>query len=90
VTFETKHLIEVSDVLGFEFECKHCKTMIALPSDSTKALWQCPGCNEDWILPGTNEQNAIQDLFKTFKNAERALQGRPFSMRLRIAAPPKP
>jgi len=91
VTYETKYLIDVSDVLGVEFECKKCKTKIALAiTDSAKAVWECPICNEEWIVSGTNEQNAIQNLLRTFKNAADALQGRTFSLKLHIAAPPKP
>ena len=90
MTFETKYLINVSDVLGFEFECNNCKVRVAIPVDSTRTLWKCPACNEDWILPGTDEQNAIKSLLNTFKNAEKALQGRIFSLRLQITAPPKP
>jgi ribosomal protein L37AE/L43A len=90
LTFETKHLISVSDVLGLEFECNHCKAKISLPVEATRAVWQCPVCNADWIISGTDEQNAIQSLLKVFRNAERALQGRPFSLKLQVTAPPKP
>ena len=89
MTFETKHLISVFDVLGVEFQCSHCKAKISLPVDATRALWQCPACNQDWIFPGTEEQNAIQSLLRVFKNADKALQGRPFSLKLEIIAPPK-
>jgi len=88
MTHETKHLINVSDVIGVEFECKHCHARISLPPDATRALWQCPSCNEDWLLPNTDEHNAIQTLLAVFKSTERALQGRSFSLRLQITAPP--
>jgi ribosomal protein L37AE/L43A len=91
VTYETKYLIDVSDILGVELECKKCKMKIALAiADSTKAIWECPICHEDWIIPGSDQQNAIQSLLRTFQNAVHTLQGRPFSMKLQITAPPKP
>jgi len=89
VTFETKHLISIADVLVFEFQCNNCKAKISLTVDATRALWQCPACNQDWILPGTDEQNAIQSLLRVFKNADKALQGWPFSLKLEVVAPPK-
>jgi hypothetical protein len=90
VTYETKYLIDLADILGVELECRKCHAQIALRMlDSTRAIWQCPICNEDWIIPGSDGQNAIQSLLRTLKNAEHALQGRPFSLRLQIATPPK-
>ena len=88
VTHETKHLINVADVSGVDFECKQCRARISLPADATRVLLQCPSCNADWILPNTDEHNAIQTLLAVFKKTERALQGRPFSLRLQITSLP--
>ncbi|HEU0049050.1 MAG: hypothetical protein DMG96_13210 [Acidobacteria bacterium] len=88
MTFETKYLIELSDILGLEFECNKCHTKILFSVDATKTLWQCPACGEDWLNPQTTEHNAIINLLKLVKNSAEALQGRRFAVRLHVSAPP--
>jgi len=50
MTSETKHFIELSDVLGFRFECKNCHTSVMLPLNEFQAglLYNCPNCRRDW------------------------------------------
>ena len=91
MTYETRYLIDIGDILGVELECRKCHAQIALKTlESTRIIWQCPMCNEDWIHPGADGQNAIQTFLRTLKNAEQALQNRPFALRLQITNPPQP
>jgi len=90
VTFETKHMIELSDILGVEFECKNCKGKIVLPLDTTRGFTDCPLCGEVWLSNGSLEENSIRKLLGIFKGAQcGAMKSKTFSLRIQIASPPK-
>jgi hypothetical protein len=89
MTLETKYLIDLSDVIGLEFECRSCHAKVELNIDATRMFYQCPACNADFISPQTQEDNALRAFISLFKDAESALQGRPFSLRMRVNPPPR-
>jgi hypothetical protein len=87
VTLETKHLIDFSDIIGVELECKKCKGKIMLSLGSAKPFWSCPLCNADWLAPETEEHQIIRQLFVTLATADKTMQGRQFTLRLQMALP---
>jgi hypothetical protein len=52
MTSQTKHYIELSDILSLCFTCKDCKMALSFPAFENlkaKKLAQCPACNEPWL-----------------------------------------
>ena len=56
MTVQTKHFIELSDIVALRLECKKCgTTLTSLVGDKidARALRVCPQCSEPWAsLPG--------------------------------------
>jgi hypothetical protein len=83
--------IELSDILGIEFECKHCKGKVALSLDTTRSFPDCPLCGEEWFSNGSIENTSISRLLNIFKNSQAATKGsKDVLLRIHIAAPPQP
>ena len=60
MTIETRCLIELSDILGAEFQCQKCEGRFLLGTDIRRTLLSdCPICNETWLLPETDEYRTI-------------------------------
>ena len=88
MTIETRCLIDLSDVLGVEFQCKHCKARFLLGTDIKQTmLWSCPLCKEDWLSPETEEERTIHGFLNVLKGVNAKMQGRSFSMKLHITSP---
>ncbi len=54
---QTKHFIELADLVGLKFACKHknCKAVLTLPMSEDAlagALLNCPSCTEPWLQQG--------------------------------------
>jgi hypothetical protein len=74
MTSQTKHYIEIGDVLSWSFTCKNCKVALSFPAFEpfkVRKLAQCPTCNEPWLdfpsgstisLAVENFQKALADL----------------------------
>jgi hypothetical protein len=50
MTRQTKHYIEVSEILAVRCECKHCHASLSLPlsKNVAEALIACPQCGKGW------------------------------------------
>jgi predicted nucleic acid-binding Zn-ribbon protein len=48
---EQRTLIELTDIIGVEFECAKCgaKVLYPLAKHYNRILSQCPNCNENWL-----------------------------------------
>jgi hypothetical protein len=57
MTSQTKHYIEIKDLLTLRCDCKNCETSLslALNDSATKSLGCCPSCNKDWAQ-GQNQK----------------------------------
>jgi hypothetical protein len=86
MTFEQRTLIDLSDIVGVEFECHACKAKVALSSNAERTMfWECPVCNRDWLDQDTEEGRTIQSFVNlVLKSIARKLDGRAFSLRLQI------
>ena len=81
MTSQTKHFIELSDIVALRFECKHCHATVSLPISAdikVESLRICPNCNEPWArLPeGSTIELAIKKFIDDFKNFEDLLRRR--------------
>jgi hypothetical protein len=50
MTSETKHFIQLSDIVALCFTCKHCGISLHLGLDKFQpgVLHNCPNCHRDW------------------------------------------
>lgn len=88
MTVETRCLIELSDILGVEFQCQQCKGRFLLGADTRQTLlWDCPLCKEPWLLPETDEYRTIQSFLNTFRSIGAKMEGRRFSLKLLVTPP---
>jgi hypothetical protein len=63
MTHQTKHFIELSDIIGIQIECKSptCgisllaggETLTSLADAHNTTFTQCPTCNHPWTVPST-------------------------------------
>jgi hypothetical protein len=55
MTSQTRHFIELSDVIAMRFECKHCRASLELGMKIEQGtLHHCPSCHRDWALVNTD------------------------------------
>jgi len=89
MTYESKYLIDLGDILGVQIVCHHCKSKIILTQESEKGMIAtCPLCNRDWMEDTTEEYQSLKQLVKLVRTASSILKGRKFSLKLEIAPPP--
>jgi hypothetical protein len=61
MTVQTKHFIELTDLVALRFTCKHCEATLSLPLSDIKLstgenspinmfLGNCPSCGRGWML----------------------------------------
>jgi hypothetical protein len=75
MTSKTHHYIELSDVLGFRFECKYCGAATSYPVDAifnyTK-ISTCPSCTKPWVR--TEAGSSIEEDISTVVQGIRKLR----------------
>lgn len=75
MTSQTKHYIELSDMVALRFECKNCRTAMLIPMeqsfDFTK-LRDCPVCQSDFV--STRTDATVSQEIKNFVSAWTALK----------------
>ena len=72
MTSQTKHYVELSDLLALRCECKHCHATVSLPFGRdvrTEGLYSCPSCNEPWTNFGYGESQSIDPSVRIFMDA---------------------
>ena len=85
MTLETACLIELSDVLGLEFECQKCKARITFDTRTAKGvLGKCPACFEKWVGEETEEYSSLTHLLGYLKSLDTHLKGHNLKVRLRV------
>ncbi|MBZ5706856.1 MAG: hypothetical protein LAN63_16015 [Acidobacteriia bacterium] len=93
MTNHTKTFIDLSDIVGFRFECKNpkCGAALTLPMladiNRGQPLRTCPSCRSSWAQVGgaegygaTNYEMYIEDLVECLKK----LKGAPFGFVLTL------
>jgi len=99
MTSQTKHYIELSDILGLRFECAACNASVSFPLSQKfdlEKLSDCPGCSKTWVTfpMGPSIRGEIETLIRAITQLGGALT--PDSkfptklvLRLEIAASPR-
>jgi DNA-directed RNA polymerase subunit RPC12/RpoP len=69
MTSETRILVDITDIAGVEFKCKHCGAQILYPIehlDTKRIVRICPNCNEEWFVYGGDAETNSFDLVRQF------------------------
>jgi hypothetical protein len=104
MTVQTKHFIELTDLLALRFTCKECGSTLSLPLSDTKLikpqnkrfLDECPSCQCAWAsLNGTTFEPVITKAASALNQLREAMHGDPpvpmgFSLLLEITSEVKP
>jgi hypothetical protein len=91
VTAESKYLIDLTDIIGFEYECHACKGKVTVGGDCRRTVFtECPLCNANWVDVHTQEEQNIREFVNSLRTAVGSLQGRGFTLKLQIAVPITP
>lgn len=79
MTSETRTLIELKDITGIEFKCKHCCATLLYPIgdqlDPKRVVSACPNCKEEWFVFNGERIGAL-DLVREFLTRLKALTTR--------------
>jgi len=79
VTSYTKNYIELRDLLGLHFACKHCDSTLTIPiARIDRGIpSECPNCNETWsdFTSVKSAANVISEFAKAQKQLQQALYG---------------
>jgi hypothetical protein len=91
MTSQTKHYIEVADILGLRCECKECHTALALPlaTDVGKSLLTCPRCGKGWARQANSTSEIlIEEFARKVEQLANTLPHLGFILLLEIASDP--
>lgn len=78
MTIQTKHFIEVSDLVGLRFECKDCGATLTLsPKQKLKgSIEKCPSCHHSWaVLNDSSYEPAFTRFTDTLNQLNQILAG---------------
>ena len=93
MTSQTKHYIEVSDIIGIRCECKECHAALALPlaTDVGKSLLICPRCGKGWARQAhSTSEVLIEEFARKVEQLANALPFLGFTFLLEIKEEERP
>ena len=76
MTSQTKHYIELSDIVGLRGSCLHCGATVSLPLTAMRldGLRSCHNCNEPWaMIAGSSIESTIKTFIDGFSKLEAAI-----------------
>jgi hypothetical protein len=79
MTSEIRTLIDIAEIVGVEFKCKHCGAQVLYPIeklDPERLLRNCPNCKEEWFFFGGDIATNDFDLLRQFVIGLKRLLGR--------------
>lgn len=98
MTSQTKHFIELPDIVALQFECERCGGTVSLSLAKDMRLQMlrvCPNCDRPWMqLPsGSTAELSLQEFIEATKQLTALLGSGQFSgacLRLQIKAEAMP
>jgi hypothetical protein len=93
MTVQTKHFIELADIVALRCECKNpeCQTalLLRLAGDANDSLRLCPKCKRPWALFGeASFEPEIKKFFAVLESLKAVAGKLGFSMTLEIKEVP--
>lgn len=62
MTIQRRTLIEPADIIGIEFECRHCGSRYLVPLQRfDRRVGRCPNCQEKWLKDGHEQEHPSQE-----------------------------
>lgn len=86
MTSEKRIVIEVKDILGFEFECTKCGGRLYIPIDkfdSAKAI--CANCREQWFVQNGPDHIFVQELLQNLKRLAKPITPLAVTVRFQVS-----
>lgn len=91
MTKETRHFIELSDILSFQFRCKKCEATISRPLADFHGnpLDVCQNCSKDWVEPKEVDKTtqSITDFVQSIRDVKRIIERKQFTLQIEISCP---
>ncbi len=90
MTSQTKHYIEMSDILSVRCDCKECGASLSLPLASNLAysLFKCPKCGKPWVrFEGGTYELTITNFMKGMEELKGLLPNAGFNLQFEVSAP---
>ena len=87
MTSQTKHYIEIGDLLAFRCDCKSCGASLSLPlkEDAARSIDSCPSCGKAWAQ-ATNQQE-IARFARQVEHVRILVGTMNFNLLLEVSAP---
>jgi hypothetical protein len=87
MTNETRVFVEISDLLGVEFECGHChaRFLYDLNEVVTRIIATCPNCGE--MFYDGQKASGFQDFFALLRGMRHLTDGSKMKLRIQVNAP---
>ncbi len=79
MTSQTKHYVDLSDIVAVRGECCRCRATISIPTSASplrlEGLRHCPSCNEPWAQVGASSiESTIQKFVDQFNELQQAVK----------------
>lgn len=88
MTIQRRTLIEPADIIGIEFECRHCGSRYLVPLQRfDRRVGRCPNCQEKWLKDGheqPSEDQAISLLVECLRECLQKIQARDMGAVVRL------
>jgi len=91
MTSQTKHYIEVSDILSVRCDCNNCGISLSLPLafNMADSLFKCPKCGKPWVrFEGGTHEFTINAFAKSVGELKTLLPNAAFKLHFEIASDP--
>lgn len=78
MTIQKRTLIEPRDIVGIEYECRHCQSRYVVPlARFDREISHCPNCKEAWISTArkTGQEQSDEQAFSLFVKYLMRFQG---------------
>ena len=89
MTMQERTLLELRDILGLEYSCRHCQAKYLVPIERfDRAIRQCPNCREGLIRTDHPDSTkpSDEDALHNFVNALMDLRNREIPIRFEVSA----
>ncbi len=86
MTAEQRTLIEIQDVVGFEFECPRCESRVYIPIDRYDMIKSvCGNCREAWFqAQGAPSHVLLHELLEHLRDFRRQIQQPALKVRFQL------
>jgi predicted RNA-binding Zn-ribbon protein involved in translation (DUF1610 family) len=90
MTSQTKHYIELSDILSVRCDCKECGASLSLPlaANIAYSLFKCPKCGVGWVrFDGGTHELTLTTFMSEMEKIKALLPKAGFNLHFEIVAP---